>query len=79
MDDVEKYLEDIESELNIPENCPDLLVLNDLLKKQEALEEDFEGYKDQLQELIKTVQEFQKEKNFMADEIEERVDCVVLR
>nr|XP_056707864.1 spectrin beta chain, non-erythrocytic 5 [Euleptes europaea] len=79
VDDVEKYLEDLESELNIPESSFNLLVLDDLLNKQEALEEDFAGCKDQLQELIKTVQEFQQEKNFMADEIEERVDHVVHR
>ncbi|XP_060118338.1 spectrin beta chain, non-erythrocytic 5 [Heteronotia binoei] len=79
VNDVEKYLDDLESELNVPANSPDLLVLNDLLKKQEALEEDFAGCKDQLQELVKTAQEFQQEKNFMADEIEETVDNVVHR
>ncbi|XP_077178896.1 spectrin beta chain, non-erythrocytic 5 isoform X2 [Paroedura picta] len=79
VDDVEKYLEDLESELNVPKNSHDYLVLNDLLKKQEALEEDFTGCKDQLQEFIKTAQEFQQEKNFMADEIEDRVDHVVHR
>ncbi|XP_054825905.1 spectrin beta chain, non-erythrocytic 5 [Eublepharis macularius] len=79
VDDVEKYLEDLGSELNVPESSPNLLVLNDLLKKQEALEEDFAGRKEQLQEFINKVQEFQQEKHFMADEIEERVDHVVHR
>uniref|UniRef100_A0ACB8G4M1 Uncharacterized protein n=1 Tax=Sphaerodactylus townsendi TaxID=933632 RepID=A0ACB8G4M1_9SAUR len=79
VDDVEKYLEDLESELNIPESCPSFPVLNDLLKKQEALEENFASCKDQLQNLIKTVQEFQQQKNFMVDEMEEKVDHVVHR
>ncbi|KAH0620637.1 hypothetical protein JD844_021300 [Phrynosoma platyrhinos] len=79
VDDVDKWLEDLESEMKLPEDRNNLLVLNDLLKKQEELEESFLGHRDQLQGLINTVQEFQEGKNFLADEIEERVDHVVHR
>ncbi|CAI5763945.1 spectrin beta chain, non-erythrocytic 5 [Podarcis lilfordi] len=79
VDDVEKWLEDLESEMKAPEGSNNLLVLNDLLKKQEELEESFISYRDQVQGLINAVQEFQQEKHFLADEIEERVDHVVHR
>ncbi|XP_062823236.1 spectrin beta chain, non-erythrocytic 5 [Anolis carolinensis] len=79
VDDVEKWLEDLESEMNPPEDSNNLLILNDLLKKQEELEECFFGRKDQLQSLINTMQEFQEGKHFLADEIEERVDHVLHR
>ncbi|XP_042315999.1 spectrin beta chain, non-erythrocytic 5 [Sceloporus undulatus] len=79
VDDVEKWLDDLESEMKLPEDGSNLLVLNDLLKKQEELEESFLGHRDQLQGLINTMQEFQEGKHFLADEIEERVDHVVHR
>ncbi|XP_053239381.1 spectrin beta chain, non-erythrocytic 5 isoform X2 [Podarcis raffonei] len=79
VDDVEKWLEDLENEMKAPEGSNNLLVLNDLLKKQEELEESFVSYRDQVQGLINAVQEFQQEKHFLADEIEERVDHVVHR
>lgn len=78
VDDVEKWLEDLESELKVTEGSHNnLWVLNGLLEKQEELEDDFSGHKDQLQGLINTVQEFQEEKHFLVDEMEERVDHVV--
>ncbi|XP_053169097.1 spectrin beta chain, non-erythrocytic 5 [Hemicordylus capensis] len=79
VDDVDNWLGDLESEMKAPEGRNNLLVLDDLLKKQEELEDDFSGHRDQLQGLINTVQEFQQEKHFLADEIEERVDHVVHR
>ncbi|XP_062974523.1 spectrin beta chain, non-erythrocytic 5 [Elgaria multicarinata webbii] len=79
VDDVEKWFEELESEMKAPEGSNHLQVLNDLFKKQEELEESFAGHRDQLQGLVNTVQEFQQEKHFLADEIEERVDHVVHR
>ncbi|XP_061467332.1 spectrin beta chain, non-erythrocytic 5 [Rhineura floridana] len=79
VDDVEKWLEHLESEMKAPEASNNLLVLNDLLKEQEDLEESLAGHRDQTQGLINAVQAFQQEKHFLADEIEERVDHVVHR
>ncbi|XP_044291663.1 spectrin beta chain, non-erythrocytic 5 [Varanus komodoensis] len=76
---VENWLDDLENEMKPPEGSNHVQVLNDLLKKQEEIEETFAGHRDQLQGLVNTVQEFQEEKHFLADEIEERVDHVVHR
>lgn len=76
---MEKWLEDVENELKAPYSNNDLVVLNSHLKKQEELEEDIAGHRDRLQELVVTAQQFQKEKHFLADELEERVDQLVQR
>uniref|UniRef100_A0A452IK20 Calponin-homology (CH) domain-containing protein n=1 Tax=Gopherus agassizii TaxID=38772 RepID=A0A452IK20_9SAUR len=79
VEDMEKWLEDVESELKAPDSSSDLVVLNSLLKKQGALEEDVASHRDRLQVLVDTACKFQKEKHFLADEIQERVDQVVHR
>uniref|UniRef100_A0A8C0IMR1 Calponin-homology (CH) domain-containing protein n=1 Tax=Chelonoidis abingdonii TaxID=106734 RepID=A0A8C0IMR1_CHEAB len=79
VEDMEKWLEDVESELKAPDSSSDLMVLNSLLKKQGALEEDVASHRDRLQVLVDTACEFQQEKHFLADEIQERVDQVVHR
>uniref|UniRef100_A0A8B9UAF8 Calponin-homology (CH) domain-containing protein n=1 Tax=Anas zonorhyncha TaxID=75864 RepID=A0A8B9UAF8_9AVES len=79
VEDVEKWLEDVENELKAPYSSNDLVVLNSHLKKQEELEEDISGHRDRLQELVNTAQEFQQQKHFLADELEDRVDQLVQR
>ncbi|NXW82166.1 SPTN5 protein, partial [Alopecoenas beccarii] len=79
VEDMEKWLEDVENELKAPYSNNDLVVLNSHLKKQEELEEDIAGHRDRLQELVVKAQQFQKEKHFLADELEERVDQLVQR
>ncbi|NXG68257.1 SPTN5 protein, partial [Baryphthengus martii] len=79
IEDMEKWLDDVESELKAPYSSNDLVVLNSHLKKQEELEEDIAGHRDRLEELVVTVQQFQKKKHFLADELEEKVDQLVQR
>ncbi|XP_026520111.1 spectrin beta chain, non-erythrocytic 5 [Notechis scutatus] len=79
VDEADKWLEDLESDMKIPESSDNLLILNDLLKKQEELETSFAAHRDHFQSLINNVQELQEEKHFLADEIEIRVDQVVHR
>ncbi|XP_013913266.1 PREDICTED: spectrin beta chain, non-erythrocytic 5-like [Thamnophis sirtalis] len=79
VDETDKWLEDLDSEMKMPKSSDNLLVLNALLKKQEELEANFNAHRDHFQSLINRVQEFQEEKHFLADEIEIRVDQVVNR
>ncbi|XP_051647894.1 spectrin beta chain, non-erythrocytic 5 isoform X2 [Manacus candei] len=79
VEDTEKWLEGVENELKAPYSSNDLVVLNSHLKKQEELEEHIAGHRDRVQELVVTAQQFQKEKHFLADELEERVDQLVQR
>ncbi|XP_060544187.1 spectrin beta chain, non-erythrocytic 5 [Pantherophis guttatus] len=79
VDEADKWLEDLDREMKIPESSDNLLILNDLLKKQEELEASFAAHRDHFQSLINRVQELQEEKHFLADEIEIRVDQVVHR
>lgn len=72
-------MDDVENELKALYSNNDLVVLNSLLKKQEELEEDIASRRDRLQELVVTVQQFQNEKHFLADELEKRVDQLVQR
>lgn len=72
-------MEGVENDLKAPYNDNDLVVLNSHLKKQEELEEDIAAHRDRLQELVFTAQQFQKEKHFLADELEEKVDELVQR
>uniref|UniRef100_A0A8C8T063 Calponin-homology (CH) domain-containing protein n=1 Tax=Pelusios castaneus TaxID=367368 RepID=A0A8C8T063_9SAUR len=79
VEDMEKWLEEVETELKAPDSSSDLVVLNNLLKKQGELEEDVAGHRDRLQVLVDTAREFQQEKHFLADEIQDRVDQVVYK
>ncbi|CAM5151113.1 unnamed protein product [Natator depressus] len=79
VEDMEKWLEDVESGLKAPDSSSDLVVLNSLLKKHGELEEDVASHRDRLQVLVDAAREFQQEKHFLADEIQERVDQVVHR
>ncbi|NXO67199.1 SPTN5 protein, partial [Phainopepla nitens] len=79
VEDTEKWLEGVENDLKAPYNDNDLVVLNSHLKKQEELEEDIAAHKDRLQELVLTAQQFQRDKHFLADELEEKVDELVQR
>ncbi|NWZ66645.1 SPTN5 protein, partial [Acrocephalus arundinaceus] len=79
VEDTEKWLEGVENELKVPYNDNDLVVLNSHLKKQDELEEDIAAHRDRLQEHVVTAQQFQKEKHFLADELEEKVDGLVQR
>ncbi|NXU59728.1 SPTN5 protein, partial [Turnix velox] len=79
VEDMEKWLEDVENELKAPYSANDMVVLNSHLKKQEELEQDIAGHRDRIQELVLTAQQFQNEKHFLADELEERVDQLVQR
>lgn len=72
-------MEGVENDLKAPYNDNDLVVLDSHLKKQEELEEDIAAHRDRLQELVVTAQQFQKEKHFLADELEEKVDELVQR
>ncbi|NXY31360.1 SPTN5 protein, partial [Pomatorhinus ruficollis] len=79
VEDTEKWLEGVENDLKTSYNDNDLVVLDSHLKKQEELEEDIAAHRDRLQELVVTAQQFQKEKHFLADELEEKVDELVQR
>uniref|UniRef100_A0A8C3DHV3 Spectrin beta, non-erythrocytic 5 n=1 Tax=Corvus moneduloides TaxID=1196302 RepID=A0A8C3DHV3_CORMO len=79
VEDMEKWLEGVENDLKAPYSDNDLVVLNSHLKKQEELEEHIAAHRDQLQELVVTAQQFQREKHFLADELEEKVDELVQR
>ncbi|NWW62036.1 SPTN5 protein, partial [Ifrita kowaldi] len=79
VEDMEKWLEGVENDLKAPYSDNDLVVLNSHLKKQEELEQDIAAHRDRLQELVVTAQQFQKEKHFLADELEEKVDELVQR
>lgn len=79
VEDTEKWLEGVENDLKAPYSDNDLVVLNSHLKKQEELEQDIAAHRDRLQELVVTAQQFQKEKHFLADEVEEKVDELVQR
>ncbi|XP_069494913.1 spectrin beta chain, non-erythrocytic 5 isoform X2 [Ambystoma mexicanum] len=79
IEEVEKWLEHVESSLATADNGKDLSTLNALLKKHTDLEEEIGSYEDRLDALVDKESEFRREKHFLSDEIQDRADTTVQR
>ncbi|KAJ1103984.1 hypothetical protein NDU88_001400 [Pleurodeles waltl] len=79
IDDVEKWLDHLESELATSDSTKDLMTLNTLLKKQTELEEEIASHEDWIKALVDKAQEFRRAKHFLSDEMQDRVDITVQR
>ncbi|XP_078515770.1 spectrin beta chain, non-erythrocytic 5 isoform X2 [Lissotriton helveticus] len=79
IDDVEKWLDRLESELATSDSAKDLMMLNTLLKKQTELEEEIASHEDWIKALVDNAQEFRRAKHFLSDEMQDRVDITVQR
>ncbi|XP_043929471.1 spectrin beta chain, non-erythrocytic 5 [Protopterus annectens] len=79
IDDTDKWLDNMENELDTTDYGKNLVSVNNLLKKQEELEEDVSSHAARLQTLVDQLHEFRKEKHFLIHEMEERVNTLVAR
>ncbi|XP_067847252.1 spectrin beta chain, non-erythrocytic 5 [Heptranchias perlo] len=79
IDDVEKWLSEVEQQLADPIYGKDLASVKNLLNKQQDLEEDISSYVERIQGLLNQSEEFVHENHFLAEEIRDRVEVVLQR
>ncbi|XP_063803707.1 spectrin beta chain, non-erythrocytic 5 isoform X2 [Pseudophryne corroboree] len=75
LEDFEKWLDNIEAQLDLTNRGKDLMTL----QKLGELEEDIASHGERLQVLANNTAEFRKEDHFLADEIEDRVRILIHR
>uniref|UniRef100_UPI00398EAE6B spectrin beta chain, non-erythrocytic 5 n=1 Tax=Pristiophorus japonicus TaxID=55135 RepID=UPI00398EAE6B len=79
IEDVEKWLSEVEKQLDQPACGTDLVSVKKLLNKQQDLEEDISSYVERMQGLLDQSEEFVHENHFLAAEIGDRVGIVLQR
>ncbi|XP_055497034.1 spectrin beta chain, non-erythrocytic 5 [Leucoraja erinacea] len=79
IEDVEKWLSEVEKQLDLPAQGVDLVSVRNLLNKQQELEEDISSYVERMQGLLDQSEDFVHKKHFIAEEIRDRVDVVLHR
>ncbi|XP_038646180.1 spectrin beta chain, non-erythrocytic 5 [Scyliorhinus canicula] len=79
IDDVEKWLSEVEKQLDHPVQGTDMVSVKNLLNKQQDLEEDISSYVERMQGLLDQSEEFIQENHFLAEEIRDRVGNVLQR
>ncbi|XP_078262240.1 spectrin beta chain, non-erythrocytic 5 [Rhinoraja longicauda] len=76
---VEKWLSEVEKQLDHPAHGVDLVSVRNLFNKHQELEEDISSYVERMQGLLDQSEEFVHKKHFIAEEIRVRVDVVLNR
>nr|XP_014340923.1 PREDICTED: spectrin beta chain, non-erythrocytic 5 [Latimeria chalumnae] len=79
IEDVEMWLEEVETQLSIEDKFRDLMSIHNLLKKHEDLEGEVSSHVEKIQALSDQAKRFKEEKHFLVEEMEERVSMVVER
>ncbi|XP_069769221.1 spectrin beta chain, non-erythrocytic 5-like [Narcine bancroftii] len=79
IEDMEKWLGEVEKQLNHPAIGVDLVSVRNLLNKHQDLEEDISSYVERMQGLLDQSEEFIYKKHFLSEEIRDRVDVVLHR
>ncbi len=65
-------MDEVETQLASEDHGRDVTTVNHLLKKHQLLEEDIAKHQDKVTEVQNLAKEFRTNRNFMADELEER-------
>ncbi|KAM9777958.1 spectrin beta chain, non-erythrocytic 5 [Neosynchiropus ocellatus] len=79
LDDVDDWLLSVEKQLTSEDCGSDLQSANRLMKIQQGLEQEVDGRRDRIQNLVESSQRFQTEGNFRAEEIQIRVGNTINR
>ncbi|GLD71857.1 spectrin beta chain, non-erythrocytic 2, partial [Lates japonicus] len=79
LDDMEEWLGSVERELANEDCGSDLPSVNRLLKALQGLEQEVDGLRDRIQNLVETAKTFHSEGNFLAEEIQTRVAHTINR
>ncbi|KAF6212345.1 hypothetical protein GE061_012867 [Apolygus lucorum] len=79
LEELETWMDDVESQLTSEDHGKDLVGVANLLKKHTTLENDVTGHGDAFNQLKDTAATFQRSNHFMKDEITERAQAVIDR
>lgn len=79
LDDLESWMDDVETQLQSEDHGRDLTSVQSLLKKHQQLETDIASHQSEVDQAKEVAQSFAAAKHFMSEEITERVDSVTKR
>ncbi|CAB0012674.1 unnamed protein product [Nesidiocoris tenuis] len=79
LEELETWMDDVESQLTSEDHGKDLVSVANLLKKHTSLENDVTSHADAFNQLKDTAATFQRSNHFMKDEIAERAQSVIDR
>jgi spectrin beta len=75
-DDIEAWMDDVETQLASEDHGKDVMSVNSLLKHHQLLEEDIEKYQGKVTELHDQAATFSKQRHFMSEELMERAQAI---
>uniref|UniRef100_A0A2R5L953 Putative spectrin beta chain non-erythrocytic 5 isoform x6 n=1 Tax=Ornithodoros turicata TaxID=34597 RepID=A0A2R5L953_9ACAR len=79
LDDIEGWMDDVETQLQSEDYGKDLTSVQNLLKKHQLLETDIANHIDMIEQVKDQVANFQNTDHFLKDEIQERGDAIIKR
>ncbi|XP_042865885.1 spectrin beta chain, non-erythrocytic 5-like isoform X7 [Penaeus japonicus] len=79
LDDLESWMDDVETQLQSEDHGRDLTSVQSLLKKHQQLENDIASHQSEVDQAKEVAQSFAVAKHFMSEEITERVEAVTKR
>ncbi|XP_065309042.1 spectrin beta chain-like isoform X2 [Dermacentor albipictus] len=79
LDDLQTWMDDVETQLQSEDHGKDLTSVQNLLKKQQLLETDITNHAEMLEQVKDQAANFQKNDHFLKNEIQERADSIIKR
>ncbi|XP_040070142.1 spectrin beta chain, non-erythrocytic 1 [Ixodes scapularis] len=79
LDDLQTWMDDVETQLQSEDHGKDLTSVQNLLKKQQLLETDITNHAEMMEQVKEQTANFEKNNHFLKDEIQERADSIVKR
>lgn len=79
LDDLESWMDDVETQLQSEDHGRDLTSVQSLLKKHQQLEADVAAHQSEVDQAREVAQSFSAANHFMKEEITERVEAVTKR
>ncbi|XP_013777045.2 LOW QUALITY PROTEIN: spectrin beta chain, non-erythrocytic 1-like [Limulus polyphemus] len=79
LDDLEKWMDEVETQLQSEDHGRDLTTVQNLLKKHQTLEVDINNHADNIEQVKEQAESFASNNHFMKDEINEKAQAVVNR
>lgn len=79
LDDLQTWMDDVETQLQSEDHGKDLTSVQNLLKKQQLLETDITNHAEMMEQVKDQTANFQKNNHFLKNEIQERADGIIKR
>ncbi|XP_076313686.1 LOW QUALITY PROTEIN: spectrin beta chain, non-erythrocytic 5-like [Tachypleus tridentatus] len=79
LDDLEKWMDEVETQLQSEDHGRDLTTVQNLLKKHQTLEVEINNHADNIEQVKEQTESFTSNNHFMKDEINQKAQAVVNR